>query len=99
MLFLCTLVYVVGLGLLLLFAPTFGLVNVPWPFGPQQLRVALRRPVRLAAVAVRAVARGRATLPALALWAAMLIVVTSLVADLALAWLDPRIRASGRPPG
>jgi hypothetical protein len=39
------------------------------------------------------------TLQALALWAAMLIVVMSLLADLALAWLDPRIRASARPPG
>jgi ABC-type dipeptide/oligopeptide/nickel transport system permease component len=39
------------------------------------------------------------TLQALALWAAVLIVVVSLLADLALARLDPRVRASGPPPG
>ncbi len=66
---LCTPVYVVGLGLLLLFTPTV----------PQTIDIP--------------------TLQALALWAAVLIVVTSLLTDLALAWLDPRIRASGRPPG
>jgi peptide/nickel transport system permease protein len=38
------------------------------------------------------------TLQALALWGAVLIVVTSLVAELALARLDPRVRAAGRPP-
>jgi peptide/nickel transport system permease protein len=38
-------------------------------------------------------------LQALALWAAVLIIATSLLADLALAWLDPRVRAAGRPPG
>lgn len=38
------------------------------------------------------------TLQALALWGAVLIVVTSLVAELALARLDPRVRAGGRPP-
>lgn len=38
------------------------------------------------------------TLQALALWAAMIIVVVSLLADLALARLDPRVRAAGRPP-
>ena len=39
------------------------------------------------------------TLQALALWAAVLIVALSLLADLAIMWLDPRIRASGRPLG
>jgi peptide/nickel transport system permease protein len=38
-------------------------------------------------------------LQALALWAAVLIVVVSALADLALALLDPRVRASGRPVG
>jgi ABC-type antimicrobial peptide transport system permease subunit len=33
------------------------------------------------------------------LWAAVLIVAISLLADLALAILDPRIRTGGRPPG
>jgi peptide/nickel transport system permease protein len=36
------------------------------------------------------------TLQALALWAAVLIVMLSLLADLAIARLDPRIRAGGR---
>jgi ABC-type dipeptide/oligopeptide/nickel transport system permease component len=40
------------------------------------------------------------TLQALAMWAAVLIVVLSLLADIATAWLDPRIRAAGgAPPG
>jgi peptide/nickel transport system permease protein len=39
------------------------------------------------------------TLQALALWAAVLIVVMSAVADIALVKIDPRLRASGRPPG
>jgi ABC-type dipeptide/oligopeptide/nickel transport system permease component len=39
------------------------------------------------------------TLQALALWAAVLIVVGSLLVDLAIAALDPRIRASGRTVG
>jgi peptide/nickel transport system permease protein len=39
------------------------------------------------------------TLQALALWAAVLIVVASLLADLALVMLDPRLRENGRPPG
>jgi peptide/nickel transport system permease protein len=39
------------------------------------------------------------TLQALALWAALLIVVMSAVADIALVKLDPRLRATGRPPG
>ena len=39
------------------------------------------------------------TLQALALWAAVIIVVVSLLADVALARLDPRMRAAGRPPG
>jgi peptide/nickel transport system permease protein len=38
------------------------------------------------------------TLQALALRGAVLIVVTGLVAELALARLDPRARAGGRPP-
>jgi peptide/nickel transport system permease protein len=38
------------------------------------------------------------TLQALALWAAVIIVVVSLLADLALARLDPRVRTAGRPP-
>ena len=38
-------------------------------------------------------------LQALALWAAVLIVVVSALADLALVLLDPRVRASGRPVG
>jgi peptide/nickel transport system permease protein len=36
------------------------------------------------------------TLQALAIWAAVLIVIASLVADIAIAALDPRIRAGGR---
>ena len=36
------------------------------------------------------------TLQALALWAAVLIVTLSLLADLAIAGLDPRIRSGGR---
>jgi peptide/nickel transport system permease protein len=194
MLFLCTPVYVVGLGLLMLFTPTFGLVHVPWLFDPNSyaspfddpldwlrsllvpwlvaglplaagcLRLTLattidaldedyvrtgiakglshRRVVRrhaapaayptvasLVGASIPAVvtnivlvewvfavpgffrhtkrAIGQAvpqtidipTLQALALWAAVLIVVTGLLTDLALARLDPRIRASGRPPG
>jgi peptide/nickel transport system permease protein len=39
------------------------------------------------------------TLQALALWAAVLIVAMSAAADIALVKLDPRLRASGRPPG
>jgi peptide/nickel transport system permease protein len=39
------------------------------------------------------------TLQALALWAAVLIVLLGLLADLAIMRLDPRIRASGRPIG
>jgi peptide/nickel transport system permease protein len=39
------------------------------------------------------------TLQALGLWAAALIVVMSAAADIALVKLDPRLRASGRPPG
>jgi peptide/nickel transport system permease protein len=39
------------------------------------------------------------TLQALALWAAILIVTLSLLADLAIMRLDPRIRTSGRPIG
>jgi peptide/nickel transport system permease protein len=39
------------------------------------------------------------TLQALALWAAVLIVVMSAVADVALVKIDPRLRATGRPPG
>ena len=39
------------------------------------------------------------TLQALALWAAVLIVAMSAVADIALVKLDPRLRATGRPPG
>jgi peptide/nickel transport system permease protein len=35
------------------------------------------------------------TLQALALWAAVLIVLLSLLSDLAIVWLDPRIRTSG----
>jgi peptide/nickel transport system permease protein len=38
-------------------------------------------------------------LQALALWAAALIVLVSALADVALAALDPRVRASGRPVG
>ena len=38
-------------------------------------------------------------LQALALWAAVLIVVVSALADLALVLLDPRVRASRRPVG
>ena len=38
-------------------------------------------------------------LQALALWAAVLIVVVSALADLALVLLDPRVRATGRPVG
>jgi peptide/nickel transport system permease protein len=38
-------------------------------------------------------------LQALALWAAVLIVVVSALADCALVMLDPRVRASGRPVG
>ena len=36
---------------------------------------------------------------ALALWTALLIVVVSALADVALAVLDPRVRSSGRPVG
>jgi peptide/nickel transport system permease protein len=39
------------------------------------------------------------TLQALALWAAVLIVVMSAIADIALVRLDPRLRAYGRVPG
>jgi peptide/nickel transport system permease protein len=39
------------------------------------------------------------TLQALGLWAAVLIVVMSAAADVALVKLDPRLRANGRPPG
>ena len=39
------------------------------------------------------------SLQGLALWAAVLIVVVSALADLALVLLDPRVRASGRPVG
>jgi peptide/nickel transport system permease protein len=39
------------------------------------------------------------TLQALALWAAVLIVVMSAIADIALVKLDPRLRADGRVPG
>jgi peptide/nickel transport system permease protein len=39
------------------------------------------------------------TLQALALWASVLIVLLSLIGDLAIMWLDPRIRSSGRPLG
>jgi peptide/nickel transport system permease protein len=39
------------------------------------------------------------TLQALALWASVLIVALSLLGDLAIVRLDPRIRAAGRPPG
>jgi ABC-type dipeptide/oligopeptide/nickel transport system permease component len=38
------------------------------------------------------------TIPALALWAAVLIVILSALADIALVKIDPRLR-SGRPPG
>jgi peptide/nickel transport system permease protein len=38
------------------------------------------------------------TLQALALWAALLIVVMSTLSDIALTWLDPRLRTE-RPPG
>jgi peptide/nickel transport system permease protein len=194
MLGLCAPVYVVGLGLLMLFTPTFGLLHVPWLFDPNSYASPLDRPldwlrslavpwlvaaVPLAAGCLRltmattidaldedyvrtGIAKGLShrqvvrrhaapaayptvaslvgtsipavvtnvvliewvfavpgffrhtkraigqavppavdipTLQALALWAAVLIVGTSLVTDVALAWLDPRIRASGRPPG
>ena len=36
---------------------------------------------------------------ALALWTALLIVVVSALADVALAVLDPRVRSTGRPVG
>jgi ABC-type dipeptide/oligopeptide/nickel transport system permease component len=36
---------------------------------------------------------------ALALWTALLIVLVSALADVALAMLDPRVRATGRPVG
>jgi peptide/nickel transport system permease protein len=39
------------------------------------------------------------TLQGLAVWGAVLIVAVGLLADLAIARLDPRIRTSGRPPG
>ena len=39
------------------------------------------------------------TLQALALWASVLIVASSLPADLAILRLDPRVRASGRAIG
>jgi peptide/nickel transport system permease protein len=39
------------------------------------------------------------TLQALALWAAVLIVAMSALADIALVKLDPRLRATARPPG
>jgi peptide/nickel transport system permease protein len=39
------------------------------------------------------------SLQALAMWAAVLIVVLSLVADLVLVGVDPRLRAAGRAPG
>ena len=39
------------------------------------------------------------TLQALALWAAVLIVALSLLADLAIARLDPKVRAAGAAPG
>ena len=39
------------------------------------------------------------TLQALALWAAVLIVAMSALADIALVRIDPRLRATGRPPG
>ena len=38
-------------------------------------------------------------LQAISLWAAMLIVVLSLLGDLAIVRLDPRIRAGGKPIG
>jgi ABC-type dipeptide/oligopeptide/nickel transport system permease component len=38
-------------------------------------------------------------LQALMLWAAVIVVVVSILADIALVLIDPRIRASGRPPG
>jgi ABC-type dipeptide/oligopeptide/nickel transport system permease component len=36
---------------------------------------------------------------ALALWTALLIVLVSALADVALAVLDPRVRSTGRPVG
>jgi hypothetical protein len=39
------------------------------------------------------------TLQALALWASVLIVVISALADIALVRIDPRLRATGKPPG
>ena len=39
------------------------------------------------------------TLQALGLWAAVLIVAMSALADIALVRIDPRLRATGRPPG
>ena len=38
-------------------------------------------------------------LQALALWAAVPLIAVSVLADLTLAWLDPRVRAADRPPG
>ena len=39
------------------------------------------------------------TLQALGLWAAVLIVAMSALADIALVRIDPRLRATGHPPG
>jgi peptide/nickel transport system permease protein len=176
MLAFCTPVYVVGLALLLLFSPAFGIWHVPYFFDPHsyvspldspwgglrsllvpslvvgaplgamclRLTIALtrdeltenhvqtaiakglthRRVVRrhaapaayasvasLMSVTIPAVVTNLVlaqatpptidvpTLQALALWAAVLIVVMSAIADIALVKLDPRLRAYGRVPG
>ena len=57
--FLCTPVYALALGTLLLFAPPFGLVHAPYFFDPQLLRGAAGEPVGLRPLDDRPVARRR----------------------------------------
>jgi ABC-type dipeptide/oligopeptide/nickel transport system permease component len=89
MLAFCTPVCVVGLGLLLLFSPAFGVWHVPYFFDHTKLALAQATPPTIDVP----------TLQALALWVAALIVVMSAIADIALVKLDPRLRANGRVPG
>jgi ABC-type dipeptide/oligopeptide/nickel transport system permease component len=88
--------YLFGFGVLLLFEPTFGAFPLPVFFHPLDYEAPLADPWKFVEAMV---VPWIVLLQGLALWAAVLIVVVSALADVVLVMLDPRVRASGRPVG
>jgi ABC-type dipeptide/oligopeptide/nickel transport system permease component len=106
--------YLFGFGVLLLFEPSFGALPLPFFFHPLDYQEPFADPwMFVQAMIVPWIGQAPGTLvpnepvghidivmvQALALWTALLIVLVSALADVALAVLDPRVRATGRPVG